>query len=254
MKKLITLFLAVLICSCATSKFQSVEEAQANFDAAVRTGAITKDDRLTLVSQLRSVKLPDKSPKPLNLAEIERRAVKGAAKMGNFARINQQYNSGAINFSQWQSLIVQEQEYRLQNAAILAGIAAMQSTPTAGGYGAQATPAGGFSGTRYDPNSLANPYGAGNPYKANGLMNPYSQYGSRYSNKSWTNPYATDAPKIYGPSGQYHGKLSTNKYDPESISNPYGRYGSKYSPESLNNPYGAGNPYSGTTYYVVPQP
>lgn len=105
----------------------------------------------------------------------------------------------------------------------------------------------------YDPNSLANPYGAGSPYKADGLMNPYSQYGSQYSNQSWTNPYATNAPKIYSQDGKYHGRLSTNKYDPDSTSNPYGRYGSKYSPDSINNPYGAGNPYSGTQFYVAPQ-
>jgi hypothetical protein len=105
----------------------------------------------------------------------------------------------------------------------------------------------------YDPNCLNNPYGAGSPYKPNGLMNPYSPYGSPYSNKSWTNPYATDAPKIYGQDGTYHGKLSTNPYDPDSTSNPYGRYGSPYSPDSLNNPYGAGNPYSGNEYLVVPE-
>lgn len=57
-------------------------------------------------------------------------------------------------------------------------------------------------------------------------MNPYSKYGSPYSNKSWTNPYATDAPKIVGEDGSYHGRLSTNPYDPDSTSNPYGRYGS----------------------------
>ncbi|WP_205422243.1 hypothetical protein [Marinobacter sp. Arc7-DN-1] len=48
----------------------------------------------------------------------------------------------------------------------------------------------------YDQNCLNNPYGAGSPYKADGLNNPYSQYGSPYSNKSHTNPYATDAPKL----------------------------------------------------------
>ena len=47
----------------------------------------------------------------------------------------------------------------------------------------------------YDPNCLNNPYGAGSPYKPDGLMNPYSPYGSPYSNRSWTNPYATDAPR-----------------------------------------------------------
>ncbi|GAB3630269.1 hypothetical protein GCM10027419_51260 [Pandoraea terrae] len=95
----------------------------------------------------------------------------------------------------------------------------------------------------YAPECLNNPYGAGSPYKAGGLMNPYSENGSPYSNKSWTNPYATDAPRIYDNQGQYHGRLSTNPYDPDSTSNPYGRYGSPYSPDSINNPYGAGNPY-----------
>jgi hypothetical protein len=108
------------------------------------------------------------------------------------------------------------------------------------------------SGNRYDPNSLANPYGAGSPYKADGLMNPYSQYGSEYSNKSWKNPYATDAPKLYDSQGRYRGKLGGNKYDPDSTSNPYGQYGSKHSPDSINNPYGAGSPYSTETIYVVP--
>jgi len=109
-----------------------------------------------------------------------------------------------------------------------------------------------FAACPYDPNCLNNPYGAGSPYKANGLMNPYSQNGSRYSNKSWTNPYATDAPKLYDSEGNYRGRLSTNRYDPDSVSNPNGRYGSKYSPDSINNPYGAGNPYSSRTIYVAP--
>jgi len=95
----------------------------------------------------------------------------------------------------------------------------------------------------YDLNCLDNPYGAGNPY---------SEQGSPYSNKSWTNPYATDAPRIYDKKGNYRGKLSTNKYDPDSITNPYGKYGNPYSPYSLNNPYGAGNPYSNDEFYIVP--
>lgn len=83
-------------------------------------------------------------------------------------------------------------------------------------------------------------------------MNPYSPYGSPYSNKSWTNPYATDAPRIYDNQGRYRGKFSTNPSDPDSTSNPYGRYGNPYSPDSLNNPYGAGNPYSNKKLYIVP--
>jgi hypothetical protein len=104
----------------------------------------------------------------------------------------------------------------------------------------------------YDPECLNNPYGAGSPYKSDGLMNPYSEYGSPYSNKSWRNPYATDAPRIYDSQGNYRGKLSTNPYDADSISNPYGRYGNPYSSDSINNPYGAGNPYSNEEFYIVP--
>ncbi len=80
----------------------------------------------------------------------------------------------------------------------------------------------------YDINCLNNPYGGGNPYKADGLINRYSRYGSPYSNDSWTNPYATNAPKIYDQNGEYHGRLSANPYDPDSVANPYGRYGNPY--------------------------
>jgi len=125
-------------------------------------------------------------------------------------------------------------------ASVLALLALLLVTPLA------------IAGCPYDPACLDNPYGAGSPYKADGLMNPYSEYGSPYSNRSWRNPYATDAPKLYDGQGNYRGRLSANPYDPESVSNPYGRYGSPYSPESINNPYGAGNPYNADPVYVVP--
>ena len=105
----------------------------------------------------------------------------------------------------------------------------------------------------YGQNCISNPYGAGSPYKSDGLMNPYGDHGSPYSNNSWSNPNATNAPKLYDSQGNYRGKLSTNPYDPDSTTNPYGRYGSKYSPDSINNPYGAGNPYSNEHIYVAPQ-
>ncbi len=104
----------------------------------------------------------------------------------------------------------------------------------------------------YDQNCIDNPYGAGNPYASDGLMNPYSRNGSQYSNDSWTNPYATNAPVLVDQNGNYRGRLSANPYDPDSTSNPYGRYGSQYSPDSINNPYGAGNPYSQEKIYVIP--
>lgn len=109
---------------------------------------------------------------------------------------------------------------------------------------AQAQSIGRYSANPYAPNSTSNPYGAGSPYNPNSINNPYGKYGSGYSNDSASNPYATDAPKLYDQSGRYHGKLSTNPYDPDSVSNPYGRYGSRYSADSINNPYGAGSPYA----------
>jgi hypothetical protein len=102
---------------------------------------------------------------------------------------------------------------------------------------------GNLSINPHNPNSIANKHGAGSSHDPNSVRNKFGQYGSPYSNKSATNPYATDAPKLYDEDGNYHGKLSTNKYDPESISNPYGQYGSKYSPDSIRNPYGAGSRY-----------
>jgi hypothetical protein len=71
----------------------------------------------------------------------------------------------------------------------------------------------------WDANCLNNPYGAGSRYKADGLNNPYSQYGSKISNKSWNNPMATDAPKVYDAFGNYMGRLTTNRMDPDAISN-----------------------------------
>jgi hypothetical protein len=102
---------------------------------------------------------------------------------------------------------------------------------------------GQLSVNPYVPESVSNPYGAGNRYDANSIKNPYGEYGSRYSNKSVANPYATDAPKLYDDDGNYRGRLSSNQYDAESVSNRYGRYGSEYSSESINNPFGAGNPF-----------
>ena len=113
-------------------------------------------------------------------------------------------------------------------------------------------PLGALNVSKYDENSLANPYGAGSRYKPDGLLNPYSENGSRYSDTSWNNPYATEAPKLYDADGNYRGRLSVNRYDEDSVSNPYGRYGSKYSPDSINNPYGAGSIYTAPPVFVYP--
>jgi hypothetical protein len=102
---------------------------------------------------------------------------------------------------------------------------------------------GNLSTNEFDPNSVANPFGAGNPNSPNSVTNEFGIYGSPFSNQSTTNPHATEAPRLYDQQGNYRGKLSTNPYDPDSTSNPFGRYGNPYSPDSLNNQFGAGNPY-----------
>jgi hypothetical protein len=56
----------------------------------------------------------------------------------------------------------------------------------------------------------SNPFGAGSPFKSDGINNPFSPYGSPFSNQSATNPFATDAPRLYDPQGNYRGKLSAN--------------------------------------------
>ena len=102
---------------------------------------------------------------------------------------------------------------------------------------------GDLSTNKFDPNSIVNPFGASSPYSSNSVTNEFGIYGNPFSNQSATNPYATDAPRLYDQQGAYRGNLSTNQYDPDSVSNPYGQYGSPYSPDSLNNQSGAGNPY-----------
>jgi hypothetical protein len=107
----------------------------------------------------------------------------------------------------------------------------------------QAEDLGNLSANRFDSDSTANPFGKGSPFAANGINNPFSPYGSPFSSQSATDPFATDAPRLYDQQGNYRGKLSANPFDADSTSNPFGRYGSPCSSESLNNPYGAGSPY-----------
>jgi hypothetical protein len=49
---------------------------------------------------------------------------------------------------------------------------------------------GNANANRYDPNSVANPYGKyGSRYSEDSVNNPYGRYGSRYSPESANNPY-----------------------------------------------------------------
>jgi len=105
--------------------------------------------------------------------------------------------------------------------------------------------------SRYQYESLLNPYGAGSIYRSDGYMNPYSRNGSRYSDESWTNPYASSPPRLYSRSSGYRGEWSSNRYSSDSTSNPYGRYGNRYSSESPLNRY-SGESYLERPLYVFP--
>ena len=64
-------------------------------------------------------------------------------------------------------------------------------------YGQDGTYLGRLNANRYDPESVANPYGRyGSPYSSTSINNPYSPYGSPYSNLSARNPYATQPPVV----------------------------------------------------------
>jgi len=52
---------------------------------------------------------------------------------------------------------------------------------------------GNLSANEFDPNSTANPFGAGSPYSSNSVTNEFGIYGNPFSNQSDTNPYATEA-------------------------------------------------------------
>lgn len=61
---------------------------------------------------------------------------------------------------------------------------------------------GNLNSNRYDPNSVANPYGRyGSPYSPDSINNPYGQYGSPYSPNSVNNPYTSGGPVIINRGG-----------------------------------------------------
>ena len=56
--------------------------------------------------------------------------------------------------------------------------------------------------------STANPSGTGSPFKPDVINNPYSPCGGPFTNQSATNPFATEAPRLYDQQGHYRGKLA----------------------------------------------
>ena len=64
-------------------------------------------------------------------------------------------------------------------------------------YAADGTYLGRLNANKYDPESVANPYGQyGSPYSATSIRSPYSVYGSPYSALSPNNPYSMQPPAV----------------------------------------------------------
>jgi hypothetical protein len=104
---------------------------------------------------------------------------------------------------------------------------------------------GNLSANEFDPNSIANPFGAENPDDPNSITNEFElgPYGNPYSPSSATNFEAINAPRLHDQEGKDRGRLSVKPYVRKWVSNPYGWYGNPYSPDSLNNQFGAWSPY-----------
>lgn len=61
---------------------------------------------------------------------------------------------------------------------------------------------GNANANRYDPNSVANPYGRyGSRYSEDSVNNPYGRYGSRYSPEGVSNPYGGSLGSTLGGGG-----------------------------------------------------
>lgn len=65
---------------------------------------------------------------------------------------------------------------------------------------------GNLNSNRFDPNSVANPYGRfGSRYSPDSINNPYGRYGSPFSPNSARNPYTNQGPIIIRPYGSGFG-------------------------------------------------
>lgn len=74
----------------------------------------------------------------------------------------------------------------------------------------------GNTGSKYDANSINNPYGKyGSKYSAKSINNPYGTYGSQYSTQSPNNPYSNTNPRVYDRNRNLVGTMK-NKQQPSS--------------------------------------
>ena len=89
---------------------------------------------------------------------------------------------------------------------------------------------GNVNTNAFDPDSLANPWGAyGSAYASLSIWNPYGLYGGTYSSWSAYNPYAMTPPAIFI-GGQFHAYVTKNAYimglwiDPDVLAMELGRF------------------------------
>jgi hypothetical protein len=58
---------------------------------------------------------------------------------------------------------------------------------------------GRWNGNRFDPDSVANPFGRyGSRFSPDSVQNPYGRWGSRFSPDGVRNPYGTGGPTLWG--------------------------------------------------------
>ena len=74
-------------------------------------------------------------------------------------------------------------------------------------YGQDGRYLGNLNNNRYDPNSVANPYGRyGSRYSADSVNNPYGKNGSAYSAAGANNPYGSNmSPEVRSADGAHLG-------------------------------------------------
>ena len=83
---------------------------------------------------------------------------------------------------------------------------------------------GGFASScsQFSPDSIENMFGKGSEFDPDSLTNEFGKYGSRFSQESWTNPFATKPPAVIQldesryDSG-YKGDLTENDFNPYSL-------------------------------------
>jgi hypothetical protein len=74
----------------------------------------------------------------------------------------------------------------------------------------------------FNPDSIENRFGKGNEFTPDSLRNEFGKYGSRFSQESWTNPFATEPPAVLQLDESrydagYKGDLTENDYNLHSL-------------------------------------